>query len=95
MLTCELLLRVPRSATPSRAQSAPCMSPLRTVTPSWLHAAPIRSSTHHYYVGRGESERGWAGEKERNEMEVTEREAAVVERELGGIGRGEEGRRAL
>ena len=41
---------------------------------------------HHCYVGRGESERGWAGEKERNEMEVTEREAAVVERELGGIG---------
>ena len=35
------------------------------------------------------------GEKERNEMEVTEREAAVVERELGGIGGGEEGRRAL
>ena len=50
---------------------------------------------HHCYVGRGESERRWTGKKERNEVEVTGREAAAVERELGGIGRGEEGRRAL
>ena len=37
---------------------------------------------HHCYVGRGESERGWTGKKERNEVEVTGREAAAVEREL-------------
>jgi hypothetical protein len=34
---------------------------------------------HHCYVGRGESERGWTGKKERNEVEVTGREAAAVE----------------